>query len=106
MGEIAKLFEELQIMNSRLASLMEDVAPGSATFVTTFHLEEHLIDALEFYIRCSSMFDYARRRTTELSVLVTSEDMCTRAFFEDLHEERYPGLTATIRRRYPAREGA
>ncbi len=59
------------------------------------------MDLLEFYIRCNSSFPYARGEEPVLRVRVTAQDMLTRAFFEDLHDDEYPHLENDIRRRYP-----
>src|SRR5262249_54192223 len=66
--EIATLFEELQIMDSRVRTLMEEVRLESTTVVTRQNLHEQIMDAIELYIRCNQMFEYARRRTEEMSI--------------------------------------
>lgn len=100
MPKLARTLEEFQILHARLDGLMDDISPGSSMIVTTFYLGEQIVDYLEFDIRCSKMFDYARRVTDEIDDSVSFDEIRTRASFAGIELADYPGIEALIARRY------
>lgn len=100
MAVIAGLIEDFQVMHARLLSFLMDISPGSATIVTRHHLNDRIIDTLEFDLRCGKMFDYARRRSEGAVPSITREELSTRAFFEDFHDEDFPGFRELVDARF------
>lgn len=92
--EMAKVLEELQVMNSRLRELPNKTGIGAS------YLNELVADALEMYVRCDGMFDYARGRASEMDIQITAEQMKTRARFSEFREQDYPTLHELLQRRY------
>jgi hypothetical protein len=98
---IAQLIEKAQILHSRQIALIEEVSNGSTTIVTIHNLNNRIADSLEFYIQCSKLFDYARRRSSVLDQRITQGEISTRAVFAGFEDEdRYPGLKKLIERSY------
>ncbi len=100
MSAIAQVLEDFQILHSRLESLTAEVAPGSTTSVAGINLIDQIVETLEFDVRTSNLFDYARRRSEVADVPITREAMGTRAFFAGVYEADYPGLDVMIERRF------
>lgn len=100
MAVIAGLIEDFQVMHARLLTFLKDTSPGSATIVTRDHLNDRIIDTLEFDLRCGKMFEYARRRSEGAVSPTTREELSTRAFFEDIHDEDFPGFRELVDARF------
>lgn len=95
--EMAKLLAHLQICNTRLKGLFEDLSLDRR-IVTTNNMHHYLGDFLELYLRSDRMIRYARSEEPEITINITLGDMTTRAIHSDL--EHYPGLSEALAKRY------
>lgn len=102
MPKLAWVLEEFQILHSRLSSLFEDISYQSSTIVTSYSLAERITDYLEFEVRCSKIYDYARRRADEIDDSISGYEVRRRASFAGFEVEDYPGMSELVERRYKA----
>lgn len=100
--EMAKLLADLQVANSRLKGLFEDL-PVDRKIVTSSNMDQYFADFLELYVRCDRMIRYGRSEQPDIAINIGLGDMTTRAIHSGL--EHYPGLTDALVRRYGKAEG-
>lgn len=106
---VAKIIEDVQIMDARLRDIPRKIAPGSSSLYLEVNLNGDILLAATIFARCSDLFNYARRRTDDAPQPFPNVKSLTTAlnllgFDEWTHTELYADAVRTVE--YYEGEGA